>query len=99
MGTEVAKCVLKQNSLYALFQSTQQKMGTSCNGSYLAMVSSKRSFSPLHFTETMHKHWPYELCHFKKNSTYFYWWTLINCKQMRSHYRVVKPYVFLQGTP
>lgn len=54
---------------------------------------------PLHFTETMHKHWPYELCHFKKNSTYFYWWTLINCKQMRSHYRVVKPYVFLQGTP
>lgn len=63
VGTEVAKCVLEQNSLSLLFQSTQQKKGYSCNGSYLAIewcLANGVSHS-LHITETVHKHWPYEM--------------------------------------
>lgn len=73
MGTEVAKCVLGQNSSSVLFQSTQQKKGCSCNGSYLAIewcLANGVSHS-LHITETVHKHWPYEMNYviLQKNST------------------------------
>lgn len=63
MGTEVAKYDLEQNSSSVLFQSTQQKKGCSCNGSYLAIewCLANGVSHPLHITETVHKHWPYEM--------------------------------------
>lgn len=63
VGTEVAKCVLGQNSSSVLLQSTQQKKGYSCKGCYLAIewCLANGVSHPLHITETVHKHWPYEM--------------------------------------
>lgn len=55
--------VFLNKTVYLLFQSTQQKKGYSCNGSYLAIewcLANGVSHS-LHITETVHKHWPYEM--------------------------------------
>lgn len=55
--------VFLNKTVYLLFQSTQQKKGYSCNGSYLAIewYLANGVSHPLHITETVHKHWPYEM--------------------------------------